>query len=161
MSEEIENNTINFLWNNNRSISSIDFDHELYVATITLVDNTVRVVNLDKHSGMGSNVNKISEVSDHNDNNNNNNKHLADDSLSPVAAATTNNNDDNPLADNPLPLASSVATATTDNNDDNPLASSPLADNSLPLVSPVAATTTDHNDDNNESNNNHNNLLIK
>ncbi|CAG8623680.1 6831_t:CDS:2, partial [Dentiscutata heterogama] len=183
MSEEIENNTIIFLWRNNKNISSIVFDHVTYTATIiTLVDKSVRVLNLNtsdnnsldsisdnnnQHNGTGSNVNNISEVSEHN----NNNEPLAANSLptdvpSPVAAATTDPNDNNeysenndkhnePLAVNSLPtdipsaaVASPVAAATTDYNDNNEYSENndkhnePLAVNSLPTDVPSAADTS-------------------
>ncbi|CAG8794019.1 29375_t:CDS:1, partial [Racocetra persica] len=47
MFEEIKNNTINFFWKNNRNISTIVFEHKLYTAMITLVNNIVKIINLD------------------------------------------------------------------------------------------------------------------
>ncbi|CAG8605005.1 11977_t:CDS:2, partial [Dentiscutata heterogama] len=61
MSEEIENNTINFLYKNNKNISSIVFNHVTYTAIITLVDKSVRVLNLDT-----SDNNSLDSISDNN-----------------------------------------------------------------------------------------------
>jgi hypothetical protein len=61
MSEKIENDIINF-WKRNKNISMIVFDHVLYKATITLTDNSVKVINLNDNS----NENNLNSVGNEN-----------------------------------------------------------------------------------------------
>ncbi|CAG8453309.1 5042_t:CDS:10, partial [Scutellospora calospora] len=52
---EIDEKMIKFLWQNNKNISMIVFNHESYTATITLTNNSIRIINLNEPDNNSNN----------------------------------------------------------------------------------------------------------